>query len=101
MSGFGNSVNISVHALEAFNGHLYAGATNYDQEGATVWRTTKGITWTVSSSPGFSNTYTNTNPVIYDFIEFNGDFYAGTGNWSNDGVGARFGVQTTEQVGHQ
>jgi hypothetical protein len=87
-SGFGSIANGDVHTLEAYNGQLYAGATNYDQ-GATIWRTANGITWTLSTSPGFSNTYTNTNPVVYDLVEFNSQLYAGTGNWADDGVGGQ------------
>jgi len=85
-SGFGNSTNSAFHALEAFNGQLYAGATNYNQ-GATIWRTTNGISWAVTTSPGFINTYTNSNVVLFDLIEFNGQLYAGTGDWWEHGQG--------------
>jgi len=85
INGFGDRWNTSVSALEVFNGQLYAGATNYNN-GARIWRTTDGTTWTAVSSPGFGSAYTNTNTIIFDMIEFNNQLYAGTGHWENDGV---------------
>ena len=85
INGFGDRSNSAIQALEVFNGQLYAGATNFDS-GASIWRTTDGTTWTAVSSPGFGSIYTNTNAVIFDMIEFNGQLYAGTGNWWDDGV---------------
>ena len=78
--GFGNPGNYAVEALEVFKGKLYAEATNYDQ-GATIWRSTNGSTWTQVTSAGFDSAYAANNSIVFDMFVFKGQLYAGTGNW--------------------
>jgi hypothetical protein len=78
INGFGTPYNRGVSSLEVFNGHLYAGATNFDS-GGTIWRTSNGAAWTQVSSPGFSSPFTKTNAAIIDLATFNGQLYASTG----------------------
>ncbi len=80
--GFGNGNNTSVDALELFKGKLYAEASNYG-EGATIWRSTNGQTWTQVTSPGFDSAYGVNNPIVFDMFTFEGKLYAGTGNWES------------------
>lgn len=81
--GFGNPSTIGVTALEVFHDQLYAGTANWE-EGGQIWRTSNGISWTPVSELGFTSTLTNTNPVIADLIEFDGQLYAST-CWANQG----------------
>ena len=81
INGFGNPADEVVKALEVYNGQLYAGTANYS-DGGQVWRTSDGSTWTDVSIPDVSIPGVSTNPVVYDLIEFKGQFYAGTGQWS-------------------
>jgi len=80
--GFGNGNNQSIEALEVFNDNLYAEATNY-AEGASIWRTVDGTSWTQVTSPGFDNAYGANNPIVFDMVSFNDRLYAGTGNWES------------------
>jgi hypothetical protein len=80
--GFGNGNNQSIEALEVFNDNLYAEATNYS-EGASIWRSVDGVTWTQMTSPGFDSAYGANNPIVFDMIPFKDQLYAGTGNWNS------------------
>ena len=42
-SGFGNTANTNISALEVFSGQLYAGTWN--NNGAQVWRSVDGSSW--------------------------------------------------------
>lgn len=83
-SGFGDPQTLEVTALEAFNGYLYAGTYNpIDPEplfdGAQVFRSPDGVTWTAVTQPGFGTAHDNAPPAILDFIVFNNRLFAGTG----------------------
>jgi hypothetical protein len=80
--GFGNPVNSPIEALEVFKGKLYAEATNYE-EGATLWRSDNGESWTQVTEPGFDSAYGANNPIVFDMFVFQNQLYAGTGNWTN------------------
>lgn len=82
--GFGDSGELEVSALEAFNGYLYAGTYNpiapaplYD--GARIYRSSNGVSWTPVTLPGFGNTHDIAPPAILDFVEFGSYLYASTG----------------------
>jgi uncharacterized membrane protein len=83
-NGFGVQQAGEVSALEAFNGYLYAGTHNpidpeplYD--GAGIFRSPDGVTWTSVILPGFGNSHDIAPPAILDFIVFNNRLYASTG----------------------
>ena len=83
-NGFGDPQTGEVTAVEAFNGFLYAGTYNpidpaplYD--GAQIFRSTDGATWTAVTLPGFGNAHDIAPPAIQDFVVFNNQLYAGTG----------------------
>ena len=85
-NGFGDPQIGEVTALEAFNGYLYAGTFNpinpipgqlYD--GAQIFRSSDGATWSAVTQPGFGNTHDIAPPAILDFVVFNNQIYAGTG----------------------
>lgn len=83
-NGFGDPQTGEVTALETFNGDLYAG--NYNPinpeplfDGAQIFRSSDGVTWTAVTQPGFGNSHDTAPPAILDFIEFNSRLYAGTG----------------------
>ena len=78
--GFGNPNNLAIDALEVFKGQLYAEATNY-VEGATIWRQDASTNWTQVTTPGFDSAYGVNNPIVFDMFPFQGQLYAGTGNW--------------------
>jgi hypothetical protein len=80
--GFGNPGNVPIEALEVFQGRLYAEATNYD-EGATIWRSDNGGSWTQVTAPGFDSAYGVNNPIVFDMFVFKNQLYAGTGFWTN------------------
>jgi len=84
INGFGERRNRGVTALAVFNGRLYASASNQD-DGARVWRTADGTTWTAVSEIGFGSAYTNTNRSIPDLTVFDGQLYAGVGRSDNAG----------------
>ena len=83
-NGFDDQDAGEVTALAAFNGYLYAGTHNpidpeplYD--GAGIFRSPDGVTWTSVILPGFGNTHDIAPPAILDFIVFNNRLYASTG----------------------
>ena len=85
INGFGDRQTERIMSAEVFSGQLYAGTMNYTS-GGQIWRTADAITWTAVTSPGFGTAYTDTNPIVSDIIEFDGQLYAGTGSWSSDGM---------------
>jgi hypothetical protein len=90
IDGFGDPRNGGVFALAPFAGQLYAGTVNGDQ-GAQLWRTSDGATWTSAMSGGFGQA---SNTAIDHLLEFNGQLYAGTAGdgesggevWRSDGL---------------
>jgi hypothetical protein len=83
-NGFGDPQAGEVTAVEAFNGYLYAGIHNpidpeplYD--GARIFRSSDGVTWTAVTQPGFGNSHDVAPPAILDFVVFNNRLYASTG----------------------
>jgi hypothetical protein len=83
-NGFGDPQTGEVTALGAFNGYLYAGTHNpIDPEplfdGAQIFRSPDGVTWTPVTQPGFGNSHDIAPPAILDFIVFNNQLYASTG----------------------
>ena len=83
-NGFGDPQAIEVSALEAFNGHLYAGTANAIA-GARIFRSQDGTSWTPVSQPGFG-IGTDTRPLaIMDLAVFNQKLYASTGRSENAG----------------
>lgn len=83
-SGFGDPLTIEVTALEPFNGYLYAGTYNViDPEplfdGAQIFRSLDGVSWTAVTQPGFGNSHDIAAPAILDFVVFNSRLYASTG----------------------
>jgi hypothetical protein len=85
INGFGDPKSERVLTFKVFNNQLYAGTVNYSS-GGQIWRTTDGYTWTATSEAGLGTAYTNTNPIISDMIEFNGQLYTTAGSWTSDGV---------------
>jgi hypothetical protein len=82
LNGFGERYASGVTALEAFNGQLYAGASNWET-GGQIYRADDGLTWSAVTQPGFG--YTNTVPAIIDLGVFEGQLYAGSGWNGNPG----------------
>lgn len=80
--GFGNGNNSVIEALETFKGSLYAEATNAI-EGATIWRTANGETWTQVTPAGFDNAFGANNTIVFDMFTFEGNLYAGSGSWES------------------
>jgi hypothetical protein len=80
--GFGNPGNYAIEALEVFKGKLYAEATNYE-EGATIWRSDNGQSWTRVTEPGFNSAFGENNGIVFDMFVFKNQLYAGTGFWTN------------------
>ena len=80
--GFGNPANTAIEALEVFRGKLYAEASN-NAEGATIWRSENGGSWTQVTEPGFDGAYGANNGVVFDMFVFNNQLYAGTGFWTH------------------
>ncbi len=83
-SGFGDSQTSEVTALAAFGDYLYAGTyhpTDPQQtiDGAQIFRSSDGITWTAVTDPGFGNSHDTAPPAILDLTVFNGYLYASTG----------------------
>ncbi|MAT98801.1 MAG: hypothetical protein CL608_16785 [Anaerolineaceae bacterium] len=77
-NGFGNQQTEEVSALEAFNNHLYAGTSNLI-DGAQIFRSTDGVTWTAVTDPGFGSAHDTAPPAILDMMVFDGYLYATTG----------------------
>jgi len=70
--------------LEVFNGYLYAGTTN-SIDGARIFRSQDGVTWTPVTQPGFGIPHDTAPSAILDLVVFNGRLYASTGQ--GDGPG--------------
>lgn len=77
--GLGNPANGSIHSLEVWGDSLFAGASNWDEGGSVYWYDIANTIWVPVSEPGFSATYTNTNPAIIDMTVFGLHLYASTG----------------------
>ena len=77
-NGFGEQQTGEVTALAAFNGRLYAG-TNNSIDGARIFRSEDGVTWTPVTQPGFGIAHDIAPPSILDLAVFNGRLYASTG----------------------
>lgn len=90
-NGCGNSQNIEMSTLAAFNGYLYAGTHNVidllppENDGAQIFRSSDGLTWTAVTQPGFGYTHDIAPPAILDMTVFKGRIYASTGR--GDGPG--------------
>lgn len=89
-NGFGDPTTGEISALEAFNGYLYAGNHNPSDpgqpiDGAQIFRSQNGFTWTAVTQPGFGNSHDTRPPAILDFTVFNGRIYASTGRGGNPG----------------
>ena len=56
-----------VSALVTFNGHLYAGTTN-SIDGARIFRSPDGVTWTPVTQPGFGIAHDIAPPSILDLV---------------------------------
>jgi hypothetical protein len=78
--GFGDLDTDEVSALAVFNGYLYAGVSNTNPlEGAQIFRSQNGVTWTPVIEPGFGLPHDNRPPAILDLTVFQGRLYASTG----------------------
>ena len=80
-NGLGDANNVAGLTMEAFNGALYAGTYSNigpGLDGADVWRSTDGSTWTAVITNGFG--YTGTYAVS-SLAAFGGYLYAGTGRY--------------------
>jgi DNA-binding beta-propeller fold protein YncE len=75
INGFGDYSN-QISTLGDFDGQLYAGI--YSGNGAQLWRTSDGTSWTAAITNGFGYTQ---NQGIADLMRFNGNLYASTNNW--------------------
>jgi hypothetical protein len=91
-NGFGDPQELEVSAIEAFGGYLYAGTHNPNPvdptplfDGARIYRSANGTTWTPVTESGFGNTHDIAPPAILDFVVFGSYFYASTGR--GDGPG--------------
>lgn len=87
-NGFGNPQELEVSALESFNGYLYAGTYNVIDplalfDGARIYRSPDGVTWTPVTQPGFQNPHDTAPPAILDFVVFGNRLYASTGRGGN------------------
>ncbi len=83
-SGFGDPQTSEVTALAAFGDYLYAGTYHPTDplqtiDGAQIFRSSDGITWTAVTDPGFGNSHDTAPPAILDLTVFNGYLYASTG----------------------
>ena len=83
-NGFGDPQAGEVTAVETFNGYLYAGTYNpIDPEplfdGAQIFRSPDGVSWTAVTEPGFGDPHDIAAPAILDFTVFKGYLYASTG----------------------
>lgn len=87
-NGFGDPHEQEVSALEAFNSQLYAGTYNMIDplavfDGARIFRSPDGVTWTPVTQPGFQNPHDTAPSAILDFLVFNNRLYASTGRGGN------------------
>ena len=81
-SAFGAIYNYRVNHLIEFKDQIYAGTRNWNwdteqEEGAAIWRSADGTTWSSVVADGFGNP---TNGQIHQFAVFSDTLYAGT--WS-------------------
>jgi hypothetical protein len=83
-NGFGDPHTGEVSALGAFNGYLYAGASN-PADGAQIFRSQDGVTWTAVTQPGFGISHDIRPPSILDLAVFNERLYASTGRGDDPG----------------
>lgn len=78
-SGFGDSNNDYIFALEVFDDYLYAGTSKPSSTGGELWRSNDGLSWNQVSSDGFGD---NANIYLTD-MEVAGEYlYIGTKNSS-------------------
>ena len=63
-NGFGNQKSDEVSALEAFSSQLYAGTSN-STDGAQIFRSPDGVTWTPVTDPGFGNSHDTAPPQFW------------------------------------
>jgi hypothetical protein len=87
-NGFGDPKELEISALEAFNGYLYAGTYNIVEplvlfDGARIFRSPDGVTWSPVTQPGFQNAHDSAPPAILDFVIFGNRLYASTGRGGN------------------
>ncbi len=81
VSGFGGPGN-NVHALTPFSNTLYAGTYNWSGNGAQLWRSADGTSW----SPVMTNGFGITRNVGIDHLAvFSGQLYAGMWSGSVNG----------------
>jgi hypothetical protein len=83
-NGFGDPLTEEVSALAAFKGHLYGGTSN-PTDGARIFRSQDGVTWTAVTQPGFGITHDIRPPSILDLTVFNERLYASTGRGDDPG----------------
>lgn len=81
-NGFGVPQAAEVSALEPFGAYLYAGTTN-TLDGARLYRSPDGTTWTPVSEPGFGIAHDIRPLGILDLAVYNGRLYATTGRTDN------------------
>ena len=76
LGGNGNSDNVYANSFTVFDGELYAAGENLI-DGAEIWRTSNGTTWTKVNTNGFGDA---DNIHIGSIIVFDGMLYASTRN---------------------
>lgn len=73
--------NYEIASLAVYSGYLYAGTSNYtmegNSEGAEIWRSPDGVTWSVVVTGGLGDSQQST---IENLAEFDGYLYASTSN---------------------
>jgi len=84
LNGFGDPNTSQVSALEIFSSQIYAGTSN-SMDGARIFRSPDGLTWTPVTDPGFGIAHDIRPPAILDLTVFNTRLYASTGR--GDGPG--------------
>lgn len=98
-SAFGASYNYRVNHLIEFKEQLYAGTRNWNwdteqEEGAAIWRSADGTTWSPVVTDGFGDPI---NGQIHQFAVFSDTLYAGT--WSYGTHGAEIWRSSTGNSG--
>lgn len=73
--------NYEIKSLEEYSGYLYVGTSNFWGEGVTegaeIWRSADGVTWSVVVTGGLGDAQQAT---IENLAEFDGHIYASTSN---------------------